>query len=65
MNENKPNTLLDKWSVKLACTGVAMGILLVLSMGYTQIGFMIGFSLPLAAIGGVIGFVIDLIKARR
>jgi hypothetical protein len=62
-SEKKP--LIDRWSVKLALLGVAMGILTTLGMGYTSIGFMIGFAIPMSLILGVIGLVIDFLLHRK
>jgi hypothetical protein len=57
--------LMDRWSVKLALLGVAMGILTTLTMGYTNIGFMIGFAIPMSLIMGCIGLVIDFFRYRK
>ena len=59
-------SLLDRWSIKLALLGIGLGIFSTLARGYTQVGFMIGFAIPMSLIGLVIGFVIDLfIKPTR
>ena len=62
-SEKKP--LIDRWSVKLALLGVAMGILTTLGMGYTNIGFMIGFAIPMSLILGGVGLVIDFFRYRK
>jgi hypothetical protein len=61
--EKKP--LMDRWSVKLALLGVALGILVTLARGYTQIGFMIGFAIPMSLILGGVGLVIDFLRDRK
>ena len=59
-------SLLDRWSIRLALLGIGLGIFSTLARGYTQVGFMIGFAIPMSLIGLVIGFVIDLfIKPTR
>jgi len=62
-SEKKPIT--DRWSVKLALLGVAMGIFTTLGMGYTNIGFMIGFAIPMSLILGCVGLVIDFFRYRK
>lgn len=57
--------LLDRWSVKLALLGVALGIFATLGMGYTKIGFMIGFAIPMSIMLGVIGLIIDFFRYRK
>jgi hypothetical protein len=61
---NEKRSPMNKWSVKLAILGIVMGIFTTLSMGYTNIGFMIGFGLPMAAILGFVGLIIDVIKRK-
>jgi hypothetical protein len=59
-------SLLDRWSIRLALLGIGLGIFSTLARGYTQVGFMIGFAIPMSLIGLVVGFVIDLcIKPSR
>lgn len=59
-------SVFDKWSIRLALVGIGLGIFSTLARGYTQVGFMIGFAIPMSLIGLVIGFVIDLfIKSAR
>jgi hypothetical protein len=55
----------DRWSVKLALLGVAMGVFTTLGMGYTNIGFMIGFAIPMSLILGCVGLVIDFFRYRK
>jgi hypothetical protein len=62
---NDQKSLIDRWSVKLALLGIAAGIFTTLGMGYTSIGFMIGFGLPMAFIFGIVGLIIDAIKDRK
>lgn len=57
--------LLDRWSVKLALLGIALGIFGTLGMGYTKIGFMIGFALPMSIILGITGLIIDFFRYRK
>ncbi len=63
-NEKK-KPLMDRWSVKLALLGVAMGVFTTLGMGYTNIGFMIGFAIPMSLILGCVGLVIDFFRYRK
>jgi len=59
-------SLFDNWSIRLALVGIGLGIFSTLARGYTQVGFMIGFAIPMSLIGLVVGFVIDLcIKPSR
>jgi hypothetical protein len=59
-------SLFDNWSIRLALVGIGLGIFSAFAKGYTQIGFMIGFAIPMSLIGLVVGFVIDLcIKPSR
>ena len=51
----------SKWSSKLGMLGMAGGIFIALGQGQIQIGFIIGFALPLALVGLVLGFLIDVI----
>lgn len=55
----------SRWSVKLAILGLILGVFTTLSMGYTNIGFMIGFGLPLALLLGAVGLFIDLVISRK
>jgi len=61
----KKQSLMNRWSVRLALVGVVMGILTTFGQGYTQIGFMIGFAIPFALILGAIGLVIDLMSRKK
>ena len=65
VQENEQKPLMDRWSVKLALLGVAMGIFTTLRMGYTNIGFMIGFAIPMSLILGGVGLVIDFFRYRK
>ena len=65
VTDSEKKQLIDRWSVKLALLGVAMGILTTLGMGYTNIGFMIGFAIPMSLILGGIGLVIDFFLHRK
>jgi len=70
MTEGEQNTqnrksLLDRWSVRLSLIGVAMGIFTTFSQGSTQIGFMIGFSIPYVLVLGGVGLVIDYFKSKN
>jgi hypothetical protein len=51
----------SKWSSKLMMLGMAGGIFAAFGQGQIQIGFIIGFALPLALVGLVLGFLIDVI----
>lgn len=51
----------SKWSSKLMMLGIAGGIFMAFGQGQTQIGFIIGFALPLTLAGLVLGFLIDVI----
>ena len=64
-NEETRKTLFDRWSVRLALFGAGLGVFATLGMGYTNIGFMIGFGIPMATICGFIGLIIDLIIGRK
>jgi hypothetical protein len=61
--ENK--SLMDRWSVRLALVGIALGIFIALGQGTTKIGFMIGFALPTSLVLGVIGLAIDYFQNRK
>ena len=65
VQESKQIKLMDRWSVKLALLGIGLGILTTLGMGYTNIGFMIGFGIPMALILGSVGLVIDFFRFRK
>jgi hypothetical protein len=54
-----PQSLFDRWAVKLALVGGALGVFAALGQGSTQIGIMIGFGIPIALIGFIIGVVVD------
>ena len=64
-NAQAKKPLIDRWSVRLALVGMALGIFATLSQGSTGIGFMIGFGLPLALILGSVGLIIDFIKNKK
>ena len=64
-NENQKIKLLDRWSIRGALLGFAMGVFQMLNMGYTSITFMIGFGIPYAMIFGLIGLVVDFFRFRR
>lgn len=67
-SESKSSTrqlLKKRWSVRLALVGCGLGILAALSRGYTEIGFIIGFSIPQALVLGFIGFLIDVFRRRK
>jgi glycopeptide antibiotics resistance protein len=51
----------SKWSSKLMMLGMAGGIFAAFSQGQIQIGFIIGFAIPLTLVGLVLGFLIDVI----
>ena len=57
--------LLDRWSIRGILFGFALGIFATFNLGYTNIGFMIGFGIPFAAIFCLIGLVIDFFKFRK
>jgi len=63
--QNDKKSLTDRWSIKLALFGIAAGIFTTFGMGYTSIGFMIGFGLPMAFIFGIVGLIIDALKDRK
>ena len=63
--ENQKIRLLDRWSIRGILIGFGAGIFQTLSMGYTGIGFMIGFGIPLALIFGLIGLLIDFFRFRK
>ena len=62
---SEKKSLMNKWSVKLALLGVVLGIFATLGMGYTNIGFMIGFAIPMSLILGSVGLVIDFFRYRK
>jgi hypothetical protein len=66
--DTKKSSILDKWSVRLALVGLALGIFASISQGYASpkyIGFMIGFGIPFALILGTVGLIIDLFKRKK
>jgi hypothetical protein len=58
-------SIFDRWSVRLALFGVGLGVFTTLGLGYTKIGFMIGFAIPMSIFFGFIGLIIDFIKGRK
>jgi len=58
-------SIFDRWSIRLALFGLALGIFAGLSLKTTNIAFMIGLGLPMALFLGAIGLIIDLIKNRK
>jgi hypothetical protein len=63
--ENQKIRLLDRWSIRGILLGFGAGIFQTLGMGYTGIGFMIGFGVPFALIFGLIGLLIDFFRFRK
>ena len=63
--EEIEKSIFDRWSVRLALFGVGLGVFTTLGLGYTKIGFMIGFAIPMSIFFGFIGLIIDLIKGRK
>jgi hypothetical protein len=63
--ENQKIKLLDRWSIRGILLGFGAGIFQTLGMGYTGIGFMIGFGIPLALIFGLIGLILDIFRNRK
>ena len=57
--------IMDRWSVRLAIGGFALGAFYAFTQGWATIGFMLGFGLPFSAIGLVLGLVIDWIKKKQ
>jgi hypothetical protein len=57
--------VMDRWSVRLAIGGFALGAFFAFTKGWATIGFMVGFGLPFSAIGLVVGLVIDFFKNRK
>jgi len=55
---------MDRWSVRLAVGGFALGAFFAFTKGWATVGFMIGFGLPFAVIGGVVGLIVDWAKKR-
>lgn len=54
-----PLSPFDRWAVRLALAGAALGVFAAWGQGSIQIGFIIGLSIPFVLIGLVVGFVID------
>jgi hypothetical protein len=57
--------IMDRWSVRLAIGGLALGAFFAFTKGWATIGFMIGFGLPFSVIGLLVGLVIDWIKNKE
>jgi len=55
---------MDRWSVRLAVGGFALGAFFAFIQGGAEVAFMIGFGLPFAVIGGVVGLIVDWAKKR-
>ena len=62
--ELKKLRLIDRYSIRGVLLGLGMGIFVTFGQGYTNVGFMIGFSIPFAVIFGLVGLIIDFFKLR-
>jgi hypothetical protein len=58
-------SIFDRWSIRLALFGLALGIFAGFSLKTTNIAFIIGLGLPIALFLGAIGLVIDFINNRK
>jgi len=55
----------DRWAVKLAALGLALGIFGTLGKGYSSVGYMIGMGIPMAVMLGLIGLLIDFFNRKK